>query len=250
MTDLGTDSARASFEKWRDWRAESLTGPVGNLALRETRWLAEADAISIEEAAKSEPPSVTVTSVAEVNPITGLAEQQLRFWDAEAEAIKNFKEITAFDYDPAWVITGIFEKAPEGRTIPFEHLRDNGLERQLVVPGDIHVSIQGKKYNLSAFDDDGTLLLAFSDHTKFSVDPTERTYGPGRFLFIDWAPGSDSNLGGEVILDFNRSFIPPCGFSEAYNCPLPPPQNRIDAEIRAGEIQMITSLPTDHSHRL
>jgi uncharacterized protein (DUF1684 family) len=238
-----TDTAQEEFEKWRKARAASVVGPLGNLALVETRWLTENQTLTPAEAAKAEPATVTVTSVEQVNLLTGLKEPGLRFWDSQSEAIKAFQGISTFDYDPAWVLTGTFQRAPEGRTIPFEHLRDNGLARELAVPGDIHVAIQSKQYNLSAFDDDGTLLLAFGDLTNSHPDEDLRTYAPGRFLFVDWAPRSDSIRGGEVILDFNRSFIPPCGFSEAFNCPLPPPQNRINALITAGEIRILASLP-------
>ncbi|WP_423227535.1 DUF1684 domain-containing protein [Paenibacillus filicis] len=27
---------------------------------------------------------------------------------------------------------------------------------------------------------------------------------------------------GEFVLDFNYAYLPPCAFSLAYNCPLPP----------------------------
>jgi len=33
----------------------------------------------------------------------------------------------------------------------------------------------------------------------------------------------------------HRAFVPPCGFSEAYNCPLPPAQNRLAVPVEAGE---------------
>jgi uncharacterized protein (DUF1684 family) len=241
-----TEITQENFEKWRRARSTSVVGPVGNLALRETRWLTENETLTVAEAAKTEPPTVTVTSVEQVNLLTSVKERGLRFWDSQSEAIKNFQGISTFDFDPAWVLTGTFQRAPEDRTVPFEHLRDNGLARELAVPGDIHVAIHGKQYNLSAFDDDGTLLLAFGDLTNSHSDLSVRTYSPGRFLSVYWVPGSDSIRGGEVILDFNRAFIPPCGFSDAYNCPLPPQQNRIDVEIRAGEIRILTSLPPAH----
>jgi uncharacterized protein (DUF1684 family) len=37
------------------------------------------------------------------------------------------------------------------------------------------------------------------------------------------------------VLDFNRAVVPPCGFSNQMNCPLPPLQNRLPLPIRAGE---------------
>ncbi len=227
------------FETWRKERSASLITPLGHLALIETRWLAEDETLTAEEAAKSEPASVRVTSVDRRNILTDTKERGLRFWDSQSDAIKTFQGISTFPFDPAWIIRGIFKRAPEGRTIPFEHLRDSGLTRELAVPGDIHVTIDGRDYNLSAFDDDGELLLVFADHTNLHQDPRFRTYPSGRFLFVDWAAGSDAVSGGEVVLDFNRAIIPPCGFSDAYNCPLPPPQNRIATEITAGEIEIL-----------
>ncbi|OIQ63191.1 hypothetical protein GALL_552690 [mine drainage metagenome] len=97
--------------------------------------------------------------------------------------------------------------------------------RDLAVPGEIKVTIDGEEYTLDAFDDDGTLLLVFADTTNGS-----ETYPSGRFLFVDRIAGTD-----RVNLDFNRAFIPPCGFSIHYNCPLPPPQNRLRLPVRAGE---------------
>ena len=44
---------------------------------------------------------------------------------------------------------------------------------------------------------------------------------------------------GEVVLDFNRAFVPPCGFSAQYNCPLPPASNRFPLRIRAGEKNVV-----------
>ncbi|MDQ1589073.1 MAG: uncharacterized protein QOJ77_2238, partial [Microbacteriaceae bacterium] len=40
---------------------------------------------------------------------------------------------------------------------------------------------------------------------------------------------------GTIILDFNRAVLPPCAFSYAFNCPMPPKQNRFTVPIEAGE---------------
>ena len=97
--------------------------------------------------------------------------------------------------------------------------------RNLPVPGEIRVSIADWEYSLDAFDDEDTLILAFADPTISS-----ETYPAGRFLVLPREEDSS-----RVIIDFNRAYIPPCGFSIAYNCPLPPPQNRLSVPIFAGE---------------
>jgi len=39
----------------------------------------------------------------------------------------------------------------------------------------------------------------------------------------------------EVVIDFNRAYNPPCAFTPFATCPLPPPENRLDMEVQAGE---------------
>jgi uncharacterized protein (DUF1684 family) len=40
---------------------------------------------------------------------------------------------------------------------------------------------------------------------------------------------------GHVTLDFNQARNPPCAFTAFATCPLPPPENRLDLAITAGE---------------
>jgi uncharacterized protein (DUF1684 family) len=40
----------------------------------------------------------------------------------------------------------------------------------------------------------------------------------------------------EVILDFNLAYNPNCAYgSDRYNCPIPPKENFLQGEIKAGE---------------
>jgi uncharacterized protein (DUF1684 family) len=78
----------------------------------------------------------------------------------------------------------------------------------------------------------GGLFLAFRDATN-----GRETYGAGRYL-LDSAKSAD--LGGDaargtLILDFNFAFQPSCAFDPRWACPLAPPENRLDIEVRAGE---------------
>jgi hypothetical protein len=76
-------------------------------------------------------------------------------------------------------------------------------------------------------------FLPFRDATNGA-----ETYGGGRYL-IDSSKGAD--LGGDpakgtVILDFNFAYQPSCAFDPRWSCPLSPPENSLDLEIRAGEL--------------
>ncbi|MFJ5219843.1 DUF1684 domain-containing protein [Streptomyces sp. NPDC088354] len=213
---------------WHAWRAErhrSLTSPTGNLALVETRWLPAGEHSDGQKEGEGQPDTVTVTALQRTDIVTGEPENGLRFWDADSPAIRHFDRVDVFPYDPAWVVHATYTPVPGARRIAFEHLRDNGGTRDLVVPGDITLTVDGHEYTLSAFDDDGTLLLVFGDPTNGAT-----TYGAGRFLFVQRTQDDD-----RVLLDFNRAFVPPCGFSDQYNCPMPPRQNRFHLPVEAGE---------------
>lgn len=231
--DAEYEAARAAHEEWKAARIAAVTAPQGNLALIETRWLDPLDATTAAEAAADLPETVTVTELTRRHLTTGEPERGLRFWDSASPGNRAFEGIETFPYDPAWRLTGTFTPVDGGRAVPYEHLRDNGLRRELPVPGDLAVTIDGTDYALDAFDDGGTLLLVFGDPTNRSADSATKTYGPGRFLFVQDDSGSEGAR--EVVLDFNRAFVPPCGFSDQYNCPLPPLSNRIATPVLAGE---------------
>ena len=69
------------------------------------------------------------------------------------------------------------------------------------------------------------LFVVFGDQTN-----AEQTYGGGRFLSVK-SPDEDN----KVYLDFNKAYNPPCAFTPYATCPLPPRQNRLSAEVKAGE---------------
>jgi uncharacterized protein len=66
------------------------------------------------------------------------------------------------------------------------------------------------------------------------------TYGGGRYL-TDTVKGTHGRgliwLGErQVRLDMNYLYNPSCAYDEAWLCPLAPPENRVNASIRAGEL--------------
>jgi hypothetical protein len=83
--------------------------------------------------------------------------------------------------------------------------------------------------SLGAFVEAGTgritqLFVPFSDLTTGT-----ETYAAGRYL--DLAPTST----GLYEIDFNRAYNPYCAYNESYDCPYPPPSNRLKVPVRAGE---------------
>lgn len=258
-----TPSPEETLATYRRRREHMVVAPQGNLALVNTQWIdseqpvygvpglwsplpqgesgllvtaVAADGIrvdgelvdgSVVVAGKDSPtPGAVVFS----DTVTGfvIASEEgsyaLRVWDADSEGIREFGGIDAFPYNPEWVITAKWTVIEGGTTVGIEHLKDEGKPRDRVIPGEITFTKDGIDYSLAAFKEGRALLLVFADATN-----GDTTYSVGRFLMV--APNTD----GSITLDFNRAYLPPCGFSYNFNCPLPPQQNRFAVPIEAGE---------------
>ncbi|HET6602951.1 MAG TPA: DUF1684 domain-containing protein [Xanthomonadaceae bacterium] len=147
----------------------------------------------------------------------------LRVKDAQAPTRTGFTGIEYFQIDPDWRLPARFEPHPPGSTIEIASVI-NTLE-PMDNPGAVVFEKDGTRYRLEAVDEgDGQLFLIFSDRTSGKT-----TYGAGRFLYAA-AP-----VDGMTVLDFNKAYNPPCALNAYSTCPLPPPENRLDLEITAGE---------------
>lgn len=261
MTDAATTTDPATaLSTFRERRELSVTQPLGSLALTTTQWVdseqqiwgvpgtwaplpagqsglrltaAAADGIrvdgelvdgDVEIAGKDadKPGTIVFSDTRQGFVIAGPAGYALRVWDAESEAITDFGGIDAFDYNPEWVVSARFTETP-GAMMPFEHVKDDDA-RELEMPGEISFTKDGVDYSLAAIKSGRALQVVFADATS-----GDSTYSVGRFLFV--APDAEGN----VTLDFNHAVLPPCAFSYAFNCPMPPKQNRFAVPIEAGE---------------
>ena len=266
-TATAPTTAEDRYERFHALREQSVQTPTGFLALVNTQWVGEeqtiwgvpgtwaplpqgesgllvtataADAIRVDGElldgsavvrGKDDPnPGSIVFDEHTVGTVIRGEDGQyaLRVWDSQSEDIAAFGRIDAFPYNPEWVVRGTFTPNPAGTTVGFSHIKDEGAARELPVPGDIAVTLQGQEYRIAAFKDGTRLQLVFADATS-----GDDTYGVGRFLFI--APNRD----GTITLDFNYAVLPPCAFSYNFNCPMPPKQNRFPFRIEAGEKQVL-----------
>lgn len=216
------------FQEWQIWiadRQKSVIAAQGNLALIQTTWLNEGETFSKQDVLSNFSETVALTDLEKKNFNGQVEARGYRLWDSTSPSIQNFSHIETYEFDPEYVFEGTFEYYDGNKPVAFEYIRDNGGTRDLAVPGVVTVIIGESQYKLHAFDDGGSLLLVFADPTN-----GKETYESGRFLFLQRIEGVN-----KVVIDFNRAFVPPCGFSISYNCPLPPRENRITLEIKAGE---------------
>jgi uncharacterized protein (DUF1684 family) len=70
-------------------------------------------------------------------------------------------------------------------------------------------------------------LLVYLDQNFIS----DMAKGPIKERFL----GAGLPRDGEVVLDFNKAYNPPCAFTPYATCPLPPQENRLAVAIAAGE---------------
>jgi uncharacterized protein len=114
----------------------------------------------------------------------------------------------------------------------FEMPTSTGLMRRMQRVGVLEFTLDGESHTLGAFVEEGTrritqLFVPFADLTT-----GEETYFAGRYLDLHPTPT------GLYVIDFNEAYNPYCAYNEKYDCPFPPPSNRLDIPVRAGEMDV------------
>jgi uncharacterized protein (DUF1684 family) len=148
----------------------------------------------------------------------------LRVKHADAPERTGFKGLTYWPAQPDWKVEARYLPHAAGKTLQIANII--GSIDPVPNPGAVEFTRGGKRYRLEALDEgDGQLFVVFADRTN-----GRGSYGAGRFLEAAMPDAS-----GRVVLDFNRSYNPPCAFTAFATCPLPPPENRLDLAVTAGE---------------
>jgi uncharacterized protein (DUF1684 family) len=186
--------------------------PAGPVALRPDTDLAGPSVIAFDDGKGS----ATV--------IERAGRHALRVRHADAPTRVHFSGLEYWPAEQDWKVSARFIPHEAGRTMEVANII-GGME-PIANPGVVEFEREGKVHRLEAFDEgEGTLFLVFADRTS-----GKGSYGAGRFLD---APMPDAQ--GRVTLDFNQARNPPCAFTAFATCPLPPPENRLDLAITAGE---------------
>jgi uncharacterized protein (DUF1684 family) len=111
----------------------------------------------------------------------------------------------------------------------FEMPTSTGTLRRMERVGVLEFKLNGESMTLAAFVEEGTrrietLFVPFADQTT-----GKETYSAGRYLDLHPTPT------GIYAVDFNKAYNPYCAYNDTYECPFPPPSNRLKLEVRAGE---------------
>lgn len=132
-----------------------------------------------------------------------------------------------FPIDPTYAVPAILRPSSESETLMM--ITSTGTQELMRRVGQLEFSLHGEPLKLTAFisanaPDMNRLFVPFADLTS-GTD----TYPAGRYLDLDRRPT------GIYEIDFNLAYNPYCHYNLAYVCPLPPPENRLQVRIEAGE---------------
>jgi uncharacterized protein (DUF1684 family) len=143
--------------------------------------------------------------------------------DLENPAVAEFTGNKWYPIDDSYRVSAKFvpyEKPAETR-IPLTHIE---WKQPMTSTGDVVFTLGGQSIRLKSFIDGDNLFIMFTDQTN-----GQDTYGGGRFIY---APLPKD---GTTTVDFNKAFNPYCSVNQYVYCPIPPPENRLDYRVAAGE---------------
>lgn len=140
----------------------------------------------------------------------------------------TFKGLAYFPIDASYSVPASLAEERSADPVIIELATSRNTVDRLARVGTITFRLAGTRYALTAFataaDGLDRLFVPFGDLTN-----RQETYGGGRYLNLT------RTATGLYDLDFNTAFNPYCVYDVNYTCPLPPPENRLQVAIRAGE---------------
>lgn len=173
---------------------------------------------------RSGPPSKIKMGSIQFYVIDRPGSMYLRVKDANNPVRKNFKGIDRYPVTKKWCFDATFERYNPPHLIRVANVL--GYEENVQCPGAIAFEKDGKTYRLEALSlDEGELEIIYGDATSGLT-----TYGGGRFIYV-----AVPNAGNETVIDFNKSYNPPCVFTEFATCPIPGRENILPFKVEAGE---------------
>ena len=142
----------------------------------------------------------------------------------------GFQGIHFFPIDLKYRINADFSPIKNGTIHPFPTSANR--IKQYKEYGKINFSIDNQAFELTIYQSDppikdyeSSLFLPFFDETN-----GETSYGGGRYLDLEISDIQN----GKILIDFNQAYNPYCTYSNYYNCPIPPANNYLETEIKAG----------------
>jgi uncharacterized protein len=152
----------------------------------------------------------------------------LRVKDPSSPAREHFPGLPVYEYDPSRRVRARVTTSEPPRMLSIVNVL--GMQVDEPCAGTVTFELDGVSLALAATAGGTTpadgLFLMLRDTTAAAGE----TYPAGRYLEI---PPPDET--GEVWVDLNYLYTPPCAYTSFATCPLPPAENELEIAIRAGE---------------
>lgn len=148
----------------------------------------------------------------------------IRLRDTQNPLLKDTLQLEYYEINPDWRVKARMIVFDTTYTLVMKNVL--GMTLEYTLQGALQFTKDGKDFTLHALDGgaDGEFFLIFSDLTT-----GETTYPAGRYLYAD----RDSL--GDIWVDFNKAYNPPCAFTKYATCLLPPAENHLGIAVTAGE---------------
>lgn len=147
---------------------------------------------------------------------------------------ENFKGLNYLPVDQKFRVEAEFNRTSDEKY--FQMPTSSGKARTFIKFGVLNFKLNNQKYSLNVYQTDAETLKKYPEYADLLFVPFKdltngkETYGGGRYLDIKTPSGK------RVILDFNLAYNPNCAYgSDRYSCPIPPKENFLQVEIKAGE---------------
>ena len=147
----------------------------------------------------------------------------IRVRDTEAAIRRNFTHLEWYPVDEGYRVRGKFTPHAEPLTVKTMNILGDIETYQST--GYVTLTVAGREVRMLPVNSGDQLWFILRDATS-----GDETYAAARFLYAD-APDAD----GWTTVDFNKAYNPPCAFNPHTTCPLPPPDNRLEVRVAAGE---------------
>lgn len=155
----------------------------------------------------------------------------IRLRDAKSPVIRDFPGEDWFPVDAEYRVTAKFVPYNPPRPVQITNVRGAVYEDHLV--GCVEFQLAGTTVRLECQEEGpDDLFIVFRDATS-----GRETYGAGRFL------NAKKPMDGQVILDFNQAYNPPCAYNIHTLCPLPTKANHLSIAIPAGAKKPLAEKP-------
>lgn len=146
---------------------------------------------------------------------------------------KDLPFLRFYEPDETYSVKASFTRTPDAKE--FDMATYSGVLKKYIKYGTLSFNLNNENYVLSVYQ--GISLIKNPEYADYLFIPFKdftngvETYGGGRY--IDYRIGDIVN--GVLELDFNIAYNPYCAYSDGYSCPIPPEENHLKTEIKAGE---------------